>query len=88
MAQPVRADAQRQTLTIEYLTASVGKRPKPGLGYIADTYYSDEEFLAALDAPPSSDSKFACVGIPDAHARQSDDAVSRATTLSARLGTG
>ena len=50
VAQPVDADAQRETLTIEDLKASVGKGPLLGAGDIADTYYSDEEFLAALDA--------------------------------------
>ncbi len=53
MAQPVDADAQSETLTIEDLKASVGKGPRLGSGDIANTYYSDEEFLAALDAPRS-----------------------------------
>ena len=53
MAQPVDADTQRATLTIEDLKASVGKGPRLGVGDIANTYHSDEEFLAALDAPRS-----------------------------------
>ena len=56
MSQPVDADAQRETLTIEDLKASVGKGPRPGSEDIADTYYSDEEFLAALDAPRRANS--------------------------------
>ena len=55
-AQPVDADAQRETLTIEDLRASVGKGPRLGSDDIADTYCSDEEFLAALDAPRSANS--------------------------------
>jgi len=51
VAQPVDVDAQSETLTIEDLKASVGKGPRLGSGDIANTYYSDEEFLAALDAP-------------------------------------
>ena len=54
VAQPVDADTQRATLTIEDLKASVGKGPRLGVGDIANTYHSDEEFLAALDAPRSS----------------------------------
>ena len=53
VTQPVDADMQRETLTIEDLKASVGKGPRVGSGDIANTYYSDEEFLAALDAPRS-----------------------------------
>ena len=55
-AQPVHADAQRETLTIEDLQASVGKGPRLGSDDIADTYCSNEEFLAALDAPRRANS--------------------------------
>ena len=51
MAQPGDADIQNKALTLEDLKASVGKGPRPGSDDIANTYYSDEEFLAALDAP-------------------------------------
>lgn len=50
MAQQVDVDAQSEALTLEDLKASVGKGPRLGSGDIANTYYSDEEFLAALDA--------------------------------------
>ena len=55
-AQPVDADAQREALTIEDLQASVGKGPRLGSDDIADTYCSNEEFLAALDAPRRANS--------------------------------
>ena len=51
MAQPSDVDELSETLTIEDLKASVGKGPRLRSGDIANTYYSDEEFLAALDAP-------------------------------------
>lgn len=51
MAQPVDVDAQTETLTLEDLKASAGKGPRLDAGDIAHTYYGDEEFLAALDAP-------------------------------------
>ena len=54
MAQPVHADTPCETPTIEDLQASVGKGPRLGSDDIADTYCSDEEFLAALDAPRSA----------------------------------
>ncbi|MDE0701377.1 MAG: hypothetical protein F4Y27_06590 [Acidimicrobiaceae bacterium] len=41
---------QEQTLTIEDLKASTGKGPRLDPEDIANTYYSDEEFLAALEA--------------------------------------
>ena len=41
---------QAQTLTIEDLKASVGKGPLLDSDDIANTYYSDEEFLVALEA--------------------------------------
>ena len=50
VAQPVDADTQSEALTLEDLKASVGKGPRLGSDDIANTYYSDEEFLAALDA--------------------------------------
>ena len=53
VAQLVDTGTQREALTIEDLEASVGKGPRLGSGAIANTYYSDEEFLAALDAPRS-----------------------------------
>ena len=53
MAQPVDADTQSEALTLEDLKASVGKGPKLDPDHIANTYYSDEEFLAALDAARS-----------------------------------
>lgn len=53
MAQPGDADIQSEALTLEDLKASVGKRPRLGSDDIANTYHSDEEFLAALDAPRS-----------------------------------
>ena len=53
MAQPVDADIQSEALTLEDLRASVGKGPRLSSDDIANTYYSDEEFLAALDAARS-----------------------------------
>ncbi|MYA84265.1 MAG: hypothetical protein F4Y12_01630 [Acidimicrobiaceae bacterium] len=53
MAQPVDADTQSEALTLEDLKASVGKGPRLDSDDIANTYYSDEEFLAALDAARS-----------------------------------
>ena len=53
MAQPVDADTQSEALTLEDLKASAGKGPRLGPDDIANTYYSDEEFLAALDAARS-----------------------------------
>lgn len=50
MAQPVDADVQSEALTLADLKASVGKGPRLGSDDIANTYYSDEESLAALDA--------------------------------------
>ena len=50
VAQPVDADIQSDALTIEDLKASAGKGPRLGPDDIANTYYSDEEFLAALKA--------------------------------------
>ena len=38
------------TLTFEDLKASIGKGPCLDPGDIANTYYSDEEFLSALAA--------------------------------------
>ena len=49
-ARPVDADIQSETLTIEDLKASAGKGPRRDPDDIANTYYSDEEFLAALVA--------------------------------------
>lgn len=43
-------EEHEQTLTIEDLKASTGKGPRPDPEDIANTYYSDEEFLAALEA--------------------------------------
>ncbi|MXZ51726.1 MAG: hypothetical protein F4Z34_00875 [Acidimicrobiaceae bacterium] len=53
MAQPVDANIQSEALTLEDLKASVGKGPRLDPDDIANTYYSDEEFLAALDAARS-----------------------------------
>ena len=53
MAQPVDASIQSEALTLEDLKASVGKGPRLDPGDIANTYYSDEEFLAALEAARS-----------------------------------
>lgn len=50
VAQPVDADIQSEALTVEDLKASAGKGPRLGPDDIANTYYSDEEFLAALEA--------------------------------------
>ena len=50
VAQPVDADIQSEALTIEDLEASARKGPLLGPDDIANTYYSDEEFLAALEA--------------------------------------
>ncbi len=43
-------EEDEQTLTIEDLKASTGKGPRLDSEDIANTYYSDEEFLAALEA--------------------------------------
>ena len=53
VAQPVDANTQSEALTLEDLKASVGKGPRLGSADIANTYDSDEEFLAALDAARS-----------------------------------
>ena len=53
VAQPVDANIQSEALTLEDLKASVGKGPRLDPDDIANTYYSDEEFLAALDAARS-----------------------------------
>ena len=50
MAQPVDADTPSEALTLKDLKASVGKGPRLSSDDIANTYYTDEEFLAALDA--------------------------------------
>ena len=50
MAQPVKSEMQPETLTFEDLKASIGKGPCLDPSDIANTYYSDEEFLSALAA--------------------------------------
>ena len=58
MTQPVKPDTPTETLTVEDLKTSIGKGPRLDSGDIANTYYSDEEFLSALtanhDDPPVS----------------------------------
>ena len=51
MVQPADVDAQSEALTIKDLKASVGKGLRLSPDDIAKTYFSDEEFLVALDAP-------------------------------------
>ena len=53
MVHPVEAHIESAALTFADLEASAGKGPRLGPDDIADTYCSDEEFLAALDAPRS-----------------------------------
>ena len=43
-------ESPAEPLTIEDLKASTGKGPSSDSMEIANTYYSDEEFLAALEA--------------------------------------
>lgn len=50
MAQSVKPDMPTETLTLEDLKASTGKGPRLDSDDIANTYYSDEEFLSALTA--------------------------------------
>ena len=45
-----RGKSPAEPLTIEDLKASTGKGPSSDSMEIANTYYSDEEFLAALEA--------------------------------------
>ena len=45
-----RGKSPAEPLTIEDLKASTGKGPSSDSMEIANTYYSDEEFLAALKA--------------------------------------
>ena len=85
MARQVDVDSGRETLTIEDLKASAGKGPRLEPSDIANTYYSDEEFLAALAArrgrcrQPS-----ACVGASGARARQSDGVLARPAQADSR----
>ena len=50
VAQPLDADIHGEALTIEDLKASAGRGPRLEPSDIAKTYYSDEEFLVALEA--------------------------------------
>ena len=50
VAQPVKSEMQPETLTFEDLKASIGKGPCLDSSDIANTYYSDDEFLSALAA--------------------------------------
>lgn len=49
-------EEEEQTLTIEDLKASIGKGPRLDSEDIANTYSSDKEFLAALEARRSENS--------------------------------
>ena len=54
--QPVEAEVQSSKLTFEDLKASVGKGPTLTAKDIANTYYSDREFLDAIAAEHGSTS--------------------------------
>ena len=49
-ANKEQGKSRTEPLTIEDLKASTGKGPSSDSMEIANTYYSDEEFLAALEA--------------------------------------